>query len=445
MVMIAPASFQNALDPLITHKNSVGVETLFKTTESIYSEYTGFDAPEQIKYFIKDAIETHNIKYVLLVGGLNSYWYGKPRDDRNQGTADWHVPVRYTNLRDSGGTYDPGFISDLYYADIYDSVGAFDDWDSNDDGVYAKWDNTPGKDVLDFYPDVAIGRLACRNTQEVKIMVNKIVRYETTAYGASWYNTMIVAGGDSHNDPGTNYLEGELACEKTLTQYMPTFTPVRLYASSTNPSLTPDTNNIQREITKGAGHIFFDGHASPLSWTTHPPGDFDNWVGGIRVYHFPMLWNFNKLPIFGVQGCHNSQFNVSMKFGLDDPDNSQHSWSYGFPLPECWSWWMTRKIGGGSLATIGNTGLGYGTVGEHGDLDGDGVNEPDCLEALGGFWFLKFYQSFFEGKTILGETWVGAQNKYLDVFPGMDYQTDAKTVEQLPILGDPSLLAGGYP
>jgi len=28
-----------------------------KTTESIYEEYSGVDKPEQIKYFIKDALE----------------------------------------------------------------------------------------------------------------------------------------------------------------------------------------------------------------------------------------------------------------------------------------------------------------------------------------------------------------------------------------------------
>ncbi|UCD13806.1 MAG: peptidase C25, partial [Thermoplasmatales archaeon] len=96
LVIIAPQEFASELNKLVTHKNNKGVQTLLKTTEDIYSEYSGIDKPEEIKYFIKDALETYDMDYVLLVGGLDSYIYGNPRDDKNQGTKDWHVPVRYT-------------------------------------------------------------------------------------------------------------------------------------------------------------------------------------------------------------------------------------------------------------------------------------------------------------------------------------------------------------
>ena len=450
LVIIAPSEFSSSLETLINHKNDMGVNTILKTTDEIYDEYTGVDKPEQIKYFIKDALETWNMSYVLLVGGLKSYIFGKSKDDVNQGTEDWHVPVRYTNLRDSGGLYDPGFVSDLYYADIYDSEGNFSSWDSDDDGVFAKWDNTPGKDVIDFYPDVIVGRLACRNKFEIKIMTNKIVKYEQSPADPSWYNKMIVLGGDSHDDSGTDYLEGELVVEKVLTTYMDEFDGVRLYASyrESDPDHTPTPENIIREISAGAGHILFDGHASPASWTTHWPGEFsgpESWTGGIKIYKFPQFKNGDKLPVVVVGGCHNSQFNLTVLATIKDKDNSGHTWTYGAAVPECWSWWFTRKIGGGSIATLGNTGLGYGTVGEHGDLDGDGNNEPDALEALGGYQEIQFYKTFDEGFDILGEVWKGSVNKYLETYPGMADQTDAKTIEQWPILGDPSLKIGGYP
>jgi len=451
LVIITPSKFSGTLQKLVDHKIDYGVETTLKTVEGILSDPAydaGRDAPEKIKLFIKDAKETWNMSYVLLVGGMKSLLFGNPRDDRNQGTEDWYLPVRYTNLRDSGDTYDPGFLSDLYYADIYDSEGNFSSWDSNDDDIFAKWDNTPGKDVIDFYPDVYVGRLPCRNKIEVMIMVNKIINYEKGAAGASWYDTMVVAGGDSHDDSGTNYIEGELVCDKVLETYMTEFDPVKLYASNkdTDPDYTPQKENIQREISAGCGHLFFDGHANPAVWTTHWVGDFDedSWCSGIKIFDFPALRNGRKLPICNVQGCHNNQFNITLFRALSDEDNSKKTWCYGMPVPECWSWWLARKIGGGSISTVGNTALGYGTVGEQGDLDGDGVNEPDCLEALGGYWFIQWYKTFDEGKDILGEVWGGAQNNYLDTFPGMDYQIDAKTVEQIALIGDPSLKIGGY-
>ena len=71
MVIIAPSEFSDELQPLIDHKNSHEVETTFKSTEEIYNEYDAFDEAEEIKYFIKDAIEEWGIDYVLLVGRVD--------------------------------------------------------------------------------------------------------------------------------------------------------------------------------------------------------------------------------------------------------------------------------------------------------------------------------------------------------------------------------------
>jgi len=449
MVIITTKKFERALKPLVDHKNSVGISTYIKTVQDIYNQYTGYDEPEQIKYFIKNAIEIENIKYVLLVGGRTSLIFGEPRDNKNEGTDYWHVPARYTNLVDEGDPHDPGTLSDLYYADIYKSNGEFCRWDSDLDRIYAKWDTTPQRDILDFYPDVVVSRLPCRNKLEVKVMVNKIINYEDSAYGTDWYDKFIVLGGDSFPDPGTDYIEGEVVADQIISDYMTEFTPVRLFASykTSNPDFIPTKKNFIREINKGAGHIFFDGHASPFSWITHFPLEFDTWIEGghIYIWHFPAMRNGKKLPIMAVEGCHNSQFNVSAISGMNDEDNSKHTYCYGLPIPECWSWWFTRKIGGGSMCAQGNTGLGLGATGENGDLDHDGKTEPDILEKFGGYFFICYYQTYDEETDILGEVWAGAITKYCDTHPGMVYQADAKTLQQQLQIGDPSLKIGGYP
>lgn len=451
LAIITAPKFESEVNKLVTHKNAMGMQTILMTTDDIYTQYSGVDKPEQIKYFIKDAIETYGIQYVLLIGGLDSLIYGNPRENRNYGIKDWHVPVRYTNLKElQGSVFDPGFLSDLYYADIYKEGGVFDDWDSNNDGIFAKWDNTPGKDTLDFYPDVYVGRLACRNKFEVKIMVNKIINYEESPAPSSWYDKIILCGGDSFDDPPTNYLEGEVVCERIADDYMSEYTQIKLYASNkiSDPDMTCEGKNIIREVRKGAGHLFLDGHASPISWTTHWPGEFegpDSWTENIIIYDFPKLLNGKKLPVAAVEGCHNNQFNVSLIESMRDKGGVLHMWTYGYPTPECWSWWLTRKIGGGAIATTGNTALGYGAVGEHGDLDHDDIIEPDILEKFGGFYFDQYYEEFDAGAIILGDVHSGALTDYCDTHPGMDYQIDAKTLEQMTLLGDPSLRIGGYP
>ncbi len=106
MVIIAPELFSSIIQPLINHKNSFGINTFLKTTEEIYFEYGGRDEPEQIKYFIKDAIEINNINYVLLIGN----------EDK--------LTVRYS-YSNNGSAYGDAdlFITDLYYADVYDKNG----------------------------------------------------------------------------------------------------------------------------------------------------------------------------------------------------------------------------------------------------------------------------------------------------------------------------------
>jgi hypothetical protein len=450
LVIIAPEKFSSDLQELIDHKNSVGVKTYLKTTESIYSEYDGVDNPERIKYFIRDAIETQDITFVMLVGGLTSPIMGTSRDDKNQGSKDWYVPVRYTNNKEMGGTYDPGFISDLYYADIYEGNGSnFSSWDKDrdgeSDGIFANWRFGAPTDYIDFYPDVYVGRLACRNNVEVRLMVEKIITYETETAGSSWYDRMIGIGGDSHDDSGTDYDEGEVVCDYVFDTYMTGFTAVKLYSShkDSDPDMVPSEDAILREINAGAGFVLFDGHGHPGSWNTHWHDDFtwDDTPGGVSCYDFFSLDNAGEYPITVVGGCHNSQFNITL---LSTLLQKPSMWTHGQPYGECFGWSLARKKDGGSIASFGNTGLGYGSVGNHGDLDGDGVDLPDAIEGLGGYQEVVFFKSIDEGAVYLGQAWSEAETYYLHTFPGMEDQTDAKTVEQWPLLGDPSLKIGGY-
>ena len=607
LVIITPSEFIDEAQRLVDHKNSYGIETLLKTTEEIYDEYTGFDKPEQIKYFIKDAIETYDITYVCLLGGMNSWFWAKPRDDYNQGVKGWHVPVRYNNLFDdpehpllSSSIYDPGVITDLYYADIYEDGGNFSSWDPNEDGVYAAWgragvENDTG---IDMYPDVSLGRLACRNIREVKNMIDKIITYEESSADPSWFKKMIVVSGDgfldqkdldfqwdtnglangeytihaqsnnpadsfglidivnvtidsdaetnisfTHDDhlqgysyprePMTDitspsegdilgnsdffyepnegeaygnmftgwanvsfesgimhirgksydpqaygnltdihlwitnsedeiifsdwrnntemYYEGEwVTGDKSLKgrggalYYMPNdFEKEILWTS--NGALTGQ-DDVITSVSEGAGFVFFSGHGSPRVWGDHYPG-----VPGNRGYgsitglstmnfwrgppFFPMdaLKNDDKPFILVVGGCHNSQFNVSLVTSLLDRYLPLYMWTYGSPAPECWSWWMTRLKGRGAIASIGNTGLGYGTLGS------------DCnIGGLDGGISAEFFRQYGEqGHQILGDVYYNTLTYYVNTF---DMQEDdhVKSLQQWVLLGDPSLMIGGY-
>jgi hypothetical protein len=121
----------------MNHKQSCGIATCIKTTEEIYQKYPGRDEPEQIKYFIKDAIETQGVKYVLLVGNKNTIpvrYATIYLDDYNTIDQIFHFPIFQQSIHENK----LHFLSDLYYADIYDQNHNFSTWDTNNNDVFAE-------------------------------------------------------------------------------------------------------------------------------------------------------------------------------------------------------------------------------------------------------------------------------------------------------------------
>ncbi len=420
LIIIAPSEFSDALQPLVPHKESHGLKTKLVTLNEIYggTHFTsqGRDDAEKVKYFIKDAVEQWGIKYVMLVGG------------RHGGVAQekWWCPVRYSHLEDNSD--EEQFLCDLYFSDIYKYDGgniAFDDWDSNGNGIYAEW-RMVGKDIIDMYPDVYVGRLACRNTFEVDTMVEKIIVYETTAKGQQWSKKFVGVAGDTYPNEGDPYYEGELATE-TAFKYLEGFEAEFLWTSTGTLSGGDDIINT---VNQGCGFLHFSGHGNPMSWANHPPNDEETWIG-IDETQFMKLKNEGMYPVCIVGGCHNNQFNISL-LNLLDLKNLQHTYYHSTWGPECWGWWLTRKIDGGAIATIANSGYGYGEPGE------------ECLEKRGRYMELQFFKSYSEGKDMLGETHASGLTYYLNKFPPLTDKIDSKIVQQWVLFGDPSLKIGGY-
>jgi len=442
LLIISPEKYSKILSPLIDFKNDKGVKTLYFSTEEIYNEdlLPGIDDAEKIKYFIKGAIERWNITHVLLVGGL-----------RGQ-SKYWDVPVRFSHVipPDEQEYLEPSFLSDLYFSDVYDSEGRFSSWDSNDDGYFSVW-NEEFKEEMDLYPDIYLGRLACRNKFEVRTMVNKIINYESSNVKTKdWFKNILLVGGDSyHNEggiwpPGEVVVEGEIACDKSM-EYFPGYNPLKVYSS--NDDINGRTVN--EKFNKGASFAYFCGHGSTVSWSTHFPNPINestNWTGRYHVMDMIPLRNGEKLPITVVGGCHNGEFNISIpekiKSGLNRGFFKYFFGRFWFDgwNTKCWAWWLTSKINGGAIATIANTGLGT-----HGDGDQDFNGVVDYIEILDGFLELRFLELYgSEKEDNLGQNHGQAITEYLHKFLGDNAKMDVKMVQQWELFGDPSLKIGGY-
>ncbi|MEM0466189.1 MAG: C25 family cysteine peptidase [Candidatus Thermoplasmatota archaeon] len=432
LLIITPDDFAAAVEPLVVHKNAMGVQTKLVTRSEIcdgtYFPAQGRDCAEELKYFIKSALESWGIKYVLLVGGRK----GGVMQEK------WWMPVRYSNLDDSSG-FEASYLSDLYFADIYDAYGNFSSWDTNENGVFAEWKGAT-RDILDMYPDVFVGRLACLNTREVKLMVNKIITYETETYGSAWFKRFIGVAGDTYPGPTDPYYEGERANEAAFNLLEGSgFTADMVWTSN---GVFTGKQPVIDSLSQGAGFVHFSGHGNPNAWGNHPPHN-DTFINGPTSFEMGKLKNKEMQPIVIVGGCHNAQFNTSLlnivkgvlTDGLQYFSTKSPLGKYWYRewVPRCWAWAMAAQKNGGCIAIMANTGLGYGQPGEN------------CLTMRGRFLEVLFFRSYSEGKTVLGETHGQDMIYYMHEYPPMSNVIDCKIVQQWALLGDPSLQIGGYP
>jgi Peptidase family C25/Propeptide_C25 len=431
MVIIAPPAFQTTLQPLIDHKNAKGVKTIFKSVEDILNEYTGYDQPEQVKLFIKDAYDLWGIQYVLLVGGLKSYINAYDKDTSSAGYSAWWVPVRYANIIFSDeGLYLPSVISDLYYGCLYNATGGFDSWDSNHDGIYAAMGD-PGvaNDTFDLYPEVSVGRLPVTTTKELTIVVNKIITYESSGPEEKpWYNTFVSVAGkafiDFQGKPDGEYL-ADLAYNETKNA-IPDLHHVQVYASNRGTGgLVPVPRDIVKAISDGAGFVDFVGHGSSTDWdciwADKNGSNLSDWTRAFGIHQFPQLSNGEALPVVISLGCWNGLFNISIL-----RDYSRWSIFAHF----CFCWGLVLKNHGGAIASIGDTCAGLGVdvgnpVGLSTELDNN------------------FYCEIGRGLPILGQIHSGAVQKFLsEEHIGL---WEAYCISIWQLFGDPSLRLGGYP
>jgi hypothetical protein len=424
LLIIAPKKFADTLQPLINHKNAMGLSTKLVTLDQVYDQmyWHGRDNAEKVKYFIQSAMEEWGVRYILLVGGRSS-----------QFQPTWYCPVRYVNMVDD---WDAEYLSDLYFADIYDANGNFSSWDSDNDGIFGEW--YPGQTAqdtnIDLIPDVAVGRLPCRSEKEVRIMVQKIITYETTVFDQSWFSIILVAAGDtypeSYNTNWTGY-EGEYYGNRAI-ENMSGFTATRLYTSDSSFS---DKKDVIREFHNGCGFVYLVGHGSPKQWGNNAP----NGTEFIQGPNSNDMWRFrnkDKLPVCVVSGCHNSQFDVCLRRVF----NASTRWKQEY-IPECWSERILREPTGGAIAVLGCTAIGY-TKEDKTSFKG-GINELE-----GAF----FHAYGHDHVTILGDTWAAAVTWYAQTYPvGWsssalgDSWIDTKVIQSWALLGDPSLQIGGYP
>lgn len=395
LLIISPIDFINELDPLVAHKNNRDISTISVTLDQIYNgDYfpvEGRDDPEKIKYFIKNAYDNWGISNVLLVGGR------------------YQMPSRETHVQVSTSDKEV-FLSDIYYADIYNGSLDFSTWDTNNNDVFAEYEWEGNTDEIDLYPDVKIGRVACIDEEQVTTIVNKIITYENSkAFTKDWFGNLVVIGGDTFPGDEKGIDEGEFV-NQAIIDVMDGFSTDEIWYSNgrLNGIAPTGVQNINNGINEGCGFVDFSGHGAPYLWTTYPHNVsrqiLPTPTGSYSNSMISNLENGDKLPIVVCGGCSLGKFEA-------------HS--------NCFAWSFLSNPDGGGIASFGATGLGYVYIGEYVTYG--------LVEGLN----LRIFEAYDDGAISFGEMWLDAVNDYLGSFNlnAGDY----KTIEEWHPFGDPTL------
>lgn len=422
LLIVAPQEFSKSLMPLEAHKNSTGILTKMLTLEEIYRNYPGRDEAEKVKRSLADYRGNSGIRYAMLVGDCEKF------------------PVRYTkNDRKTKEAFDTSFCpADLYYADLYESDGRFDDWDRNQNGYFGelRGESTTGVlnvDDVDLRPDVAVGRIPASTADEVAIYVSKVIRYELNANQYSWSKeALLIATIDWLKD----------ACKTQdyiANKYFKNSVVHRLYAPGNPCQKTPAPNeqNINSYLNQGVGFVSYVGHGSGDGWS------------GYSVNSLSQLTNYDKLPIIFAAACGTAEFATSPPY---DPyrdcqgkyhrgTNNGEVFNSTPPQPACLQSVNNRESLGENITVQRAT----GAIGYVGCITGA---QPFGID-LDKF----FFEALALGHRTLGGMWNYMVQKYYEVHvPPLKIEkpdwTKVAEVHQpwkFYLFGDPSLRVGGIP
>lgn len=247
-IIIVPKVFKDQAERLSNYRSNTAkfpISSKVVYIEDIYNEFSGgLVDPTSIRDFLKYAYENWTIKpeYVLLFGDGDYDYFNTEGKNRN------FIPT----FQQTESLYD---IGSYPYDDFYTRISGGD---------------------YDEKADLGIGRLSVTTTDEAKIVVDKIINYETNQDKGLWRNRITLLADDGQAGFGSRP-EGDLhvgASERLSENYIPqNFDRKKIYLSNYQTINTglgrrkPDCNQAIIEAMNNGTLIFnYFGHGNPDVW-----------------------------------------------------------------------------------------------------------------------------------------------------------------------------------
>ncbi|HLG35126.1 MAG TPA: C25 family cysteine peptidase [Bacteroidia bacterium] len=247
LLIISYGTFMSAMQPLVDWKIRRGLPTEMVSVTTVGGNSAA------IKNYIVNYYNTHNLKYVLLVGDINE------------------IPT----ITASGGASDPSYGYIL------------------------------GNDA---YPEVFVGRFSAESIDDVNTQVLRTITYERTPVAnAPWSNGVCVASNQGPGDDNEMDWEHERVMRLKFLAF--TYTNVNELYDGTHtggPDLPgdPTPTDLYNDMQAGVSVVNYTGHGSNTSFGTT----------GFSNSDIALLTNYNILPFIWSVGCVNGEFDVTTCF-----------------------------------------------------------------------------------------------------------------------------------
>jgi hypothetical protein len=272
-VIITHSDFLSQAQRLKAHREQPGPDrlgTVVVNVQDIYNEFAGgLLDPTAIRDYLKYAYENWTIKprYVLLFGDGDVDYKNVIAQDKN-----WIPPYETPETLYQINTY----CTDDYYAQI---VG-------NDPII-----------------DLAIGRLTVRTADAARVVVDKIIGYESSTTFDPWKNRITYVADDGLTSTGDDGPIHTAQAEDLAERFTPNdFEKVKIYlveyptVQSASGRRKPDAAKaIVNEINAGTLIINWTGHGNPEVWAHEHVFE--------RETTIPQLVNKDRLPFVGAATC----------------------------------------------------------------------------------------------------------------------------------------------
>lgn len=438
LLIITPLEFHDELIPLKQFKDATCRPTEIVTLEYIYSHYTGADKAEQVKKCIADYETTHNIKYVMLIGDVDK------------------LPIRYFLVQtnnDTGSKIDwfAYYMTDHYYADLYDSSGAFCSWNADGDAYYAETVRTwpsftfTNVDGVDYEFDVIVSRLPASTGTEVANYVNRVIEYETEVSTTdAWFKKIMLVTGSPGSiypedpEPGDPVPYWDIQQLNSLGARLTPFgfSEIQLYhENSPTGSYYPNVVNVNTHLNSGAGLFTILSHQNRQSF------GFYNFPGDMAG-----LANDGKYPVMFSLGCSPAQIGpIAPNQNYLDTTGAPQNYGYSYPVP--YSSWTTPNPPNVLQTTTDVAAIPEDVLCYHNDK-GAIAFIGSMAEASGtiGYPASNYYhQSIADGERILGEIWRDVSTGIMSHNNPANHWERSRRWMFLNLFGDPTLNIGGLP